>query len=157
ICLKCLEKEPSRRYPSALALAEDLHRFLNKEPIVARPVRPWERAWKWAKRRPTVATLLGLCALSLLTLFGVVTYAYVEQKAATARERALHESEHAAHEQAEKRAHLARRAADNMYTQVAEKWLANEPQKDELQRSFLEGALDIYRELAKERNDDPDI
>src|SRR5262249_40109698 len=60
ICLRCLEKEPRRRYASAGALAEDLKRFLTGEPIRARPVRVWERAWKWAKRRPAIAALAAL-------------------------------------------------------------------------------------------------
>jgi len=71
ICLKCLEKDPKRRYPSALALAEDLHRFLNNEPIVARPIAAWERAFKWAKRRPAAAGMLLVSALALLALIGV--------------------------------------------------------------------------------------
>jgi eukaryotic-like serine/threonine-protein kinase len=60
ICLKCLEKEPARRYASALALAEDLHRFLDGQPILARRSGNWERAVKWARRRPGLALLLGL-------------------------------------------------------------------------------------------------
>src|SRR5262249_22552851 len=58
ICLKCLRKEPWKRYASAQALAEDLHRFLAGEPIRARPTPAWERGLKWAKRRPAVAALL---------------------------------------------------------------------------------------------------
>lgn len=69
ICMKCLRKEPYRRYTSALALAEDLERFLQHEPIHARPVGPLERTWRWALRRPTVAALL---ALVVLTAFGGV-------------------------------------------------------------------------------------
>src|SRR5439155_23085843 len=68
ICLKCLEKEPHRRYPSAQALADDLRRFLAHEPIVARPVGGWERAVKWVKRRPLAASLLGVTTLAILGL-----------------------------------------------------------------------------------------
>jgi eukaryotic-like serine/threonine-protein kinase len=73
ICLKCLEKEPGKRYPSAAALGEDLRRYLAGEPIVARPVTRSERAVKWARRKPAIAALLGLVALvTALGLGGVL-------------------------------------------------------------------------------------
>src|SRR5262249_27758801 len=58
ICLKCLHKEPARRYATAEALAEDLHRFQTGRPIAARRVSVVERTWRWARRHPGVAGLL---------------------------------------------------------------------------------------------------
>jgi tetratricopeptide (TPR) repeat protein len=72
ICLKCLAKEPARRYASALALAADLKRFQNGEPIQARPSTRWEQTIKWAGRKPATAALIGVSALALLMLFGIV-------------------------------------------------------------------------------------
>lgn len=70
ICLKCLEKEPNRRYGSAEALADDLERRLRHEPILARPVSPAGRVAKWARRNPRSAflvltSLLGLIAITV--------------------------------------------------------------------------------------------
>src|SRR5262249_43856317 len=59
ICLKCLAKESSRRYGSAAALADDLRRFLDSKPILAKPTPLREHIWKAARRRPGVALLLG--------------------------------------------------------------------------------------------------
>jgi serine/threonine protein kinase/Tfp pilus assembly protein PilF len=71
ICLACLRKEPGKRYATALALAEDLRRFQQGEPIQQRPVGRLERLTKWARRRPAVAALtVGLVAAMLLLVFG---------------------------------------------------------------------------------------
>jgi tetratricopeptide (TPR) repeat protein len=59
ICLKCLDKDPQRRYPSALALAEDLERWLKHEPIQARHSSRLEHVWRWCKRKPLVASLIA--------------------------------------------------------------------------------------------------
>jgi serine/threonine protein kinase/Tfp pilus assembly protein PilF len=68
ICLKCIQKEPSKRYVSADALADDLERFLKGEPIRARPTTLWERGRKWAKRRPAAAALVLVSLVSVLGL-----------------------------------------------------------------------------------------
>jgi WD40 repeat protein/tRNA A-37 threonylcarbamoyl transferase component Bud32 len=71
IVLKCLEKQPNRRYDTAGDLAEDLTRFLKHEPIRARPATLWNRANKYARRKPHVLTIAGLAICSLLLICGL--------------------------------------------------------------------------------------
>jgi eukaryotic-like serine/threonine-protein kinase len=77
VCLKAMAKEPGRRYQCARELADDLRRFLRGEPILARPVRIWERGWTWAKRRPAAAALIvASLVAALASAAGLVSFAY---------------------------------------------------------------------------------
>ena len=68
VVLKCLDKDPAKRYPSAAALADDLDLWLRGEPVHARPVRTPEKVVKWMRRKPVLASLWGLASLFVLTL-----------------------------------------------------------------------------------------
>jgi eukaryotic-like serine/threonine-protein kinase len=128
ICLRCLEKDPVRRYVSAEALADDLNRFLKGEPIQARPVGELERAWKWARRRPAIAGLAAAVAAVLLLGTGVSTYlALAEraraQEAVDARDKARRAEDKATEardkaQQAETRAVLAKQASDEQAAEL---------------------------------------
>src|SRR5213083_3465736 len=84
ICLKCLEKDPKRRYPSALALAEDLERWLKHEPIQARHTGVFARGKKWVQRNPTSALLAAsLVALAAAAGWIVWKSEFIRQPLAT--------------------------------------------------------------------------
>ncbi len=77
ICLKCLEKEPDKRYTTAQALADELGRFLNNEPIQARTITRSDRVWRWCRRKPALAGFISATALLLLiVLTGSPIFAY---------------------------------------------------------------------------------
>jgi tetratricopeptide (TPR) repeat protein len=150
ICLKCLEKEPARRYDSAEAVAEDLERWLAGVPIQARPARRAERAWRWCQRNPLVAALsTAVAALLVAALAGLLVS---NRMIAGERDGARQQRE-----KAERHAHQARHAVDQMYTRLAEDWLANQPRLQPMQSEFLALALRFYEEFALEDGDDPEV
>ncbi len=143
ICLKCLEKEPPRRYGSAEALADDLKRYLQGQPIAARPLGPAGRLWRWCRRNPVVAALLGL-AVSFLVLALVATgVGYVETSAAL--------------RQSEANYLKAKQAVDEFFTTVSEDTLLNQPGMQPVRRELLAKALPFYREFLEQRRDDPTV
>lgn len=87
ICLKCLHKDPRRRYVAAQDLADDLRQFLAGEPIRARPTGRAELAWRWCRRKPALATTAGVAAAALLSGIGLaVALAVTQTRAARALE-----------------------------------------------------------------------
>ena len=85
ICLKCLEKDPQRRYVSAAALADDLHRFERGDPITARPLCRLERMGRWTRRNPALALLLAATVMAALAAAGVRRMAYRATKSTRPR------------------------------------------------------------------------
>jgi hypothetical protein len=97
ICLKCLEKDPKRRYDSAAALGDDLERYLRGEPILARRTGTWERLLKWSRRHPAAAALVGMSGVAALTLIGLGVALFIHSQLRSAyaevdRQRGIAES-----------------------------------------------------------------
>jgi serine/threonine protein kinase len=150
ICLKCLRKEPRRRYATALELAADLERFLAGESIWARPTPAWERGLKWAKRRPALAALLGVSGAAALTVLIVVLFT-------NARLQQQRNEAEAARAEAQASFRQARDAVDQMLTRMGEERLPAVPQMEQVRRLVLEDALRFYRGFLQRQGSDPEV
>ena len=168
ICLKCLEKDPAKRYATAGELAEDLRRYLEGEPILARSTTWLERGVKWSRRRPATAALVGVCVLAVLGMsLGGVAFALHEQanaaqarslqlEAETERENALTQKGIAetARRAAEANFLEACSAVDEMLLQVGSQRLAAEPRMEIVRRELLNKAAAFYAKHLKENSSD---
>jgi serine/threonine protein kinase len=141
IVMKSLEKDRNRRYESASAFAADIERYLNHEPVQAGPPSALYRFRKFARRRRAALVAIALVAASLLAGVGVSVWQAAE--AHTARNRA--EANYA----------TASQAVDDMYVQVAERWLADEPHMEPLQREFLLKALAFFERYVEQEGETP--
>lgn len=164
IVVKCLQKEPSRRYESAAALTADLRRFVSGEPILARPVPFWERLWRSCRRHPVPATLTA--SLVLVAMLGLAGILWQWDEAVKARDLASSRAvtEAAARLEADNRRieaeaslAMARKAVDDSFTKVSENKLLIVPGMRQLRRELLESALGFYEEFVRRDNKEPDL
>ena len=158
ICLKCLEKEPRRRYATAQALADDLRAWLDSRPISARRVGAAERAWLWCKRKPAIAALAA--AVILAVVGGAAATMAVQARAnaalrrknndlatALGREASANAALAAANRRVEQRYELAMDAIGTFHTGVSEDFLLKEPRFKDLRDRLLRSAADFYGKL----------
>jgi eukaryotic-like serine/threonine-protein kinase len=159
ICLKCLEKEPRRRYHSAEVLAGELRRFLDGKPIQARPVGPAGRLWRWGRRDPKTAGLTAAVVALLAAGFVGAGIAAIQFQRSFYRERQLLQNERRARDLAEDQSRLAMDAIRTYHTGVSQDALLRQPELKELRKSLLLGAHDFYLRLKENlegrRSNDP--
>jgi serine/threonine protein kinase/tetratricopeptide (TPR) repeat protein len=148
ICLKCLQKEPGRRYATAEDLADDLRRFQAGEPVRARPVGTGERVVRWCRRKPGVAGLLA--ALVLVFLVGSSGVLWQWHRARRERDIANQEKD-----RAERRLQMVHRQVDELNRLGRD--LLERPGQYRTGKDVLEEALAFYKKMLPEDLNDPSI
>ncbi len=143
ICLKCLQKEPGRRYQSVGELADDLERYLRGEPILARPIGRLERLNRWRRRNPVEAGLTAAAIVLAGTALAATTIGYRNTNAALA--------------EARQNLAFARSAVDELYTEVSEIDLENQPGLQPLKRKLLARALNYYQRFLEANRGDAEL
>ena len=143
IVMKCLEKDRDRRYETANGLARDLERYLCSEPVTAGPPSATYRFRKFARRNR--AAFLTVVLLAMTLVIGAAVSMWQARRAWRAGAEAV-----AGRELARGNLRRARQAVDDMYTGVAERWLAYQPHMEPVQREFLEKALSFYQLFARQ-------
>jgi serine/threonine protein kinase/tetratricopeptide (TPR) repeat protein len=144
ICLKCLQKDPGKRYASAAVLADDLERYRLGQPILARPANRWERGVKWARRRPALASLYAvLVVVFFAALGGIVSY--------TVNLRAAQAETQRQRERTELHYRKSLDAIERMLVDLGVERMQGVPGTEELQVQALGDAIRLFEELQADR------
>jgi tetratricopeptide (TPR) repeat protein len=162
ICLKCLQKEPQRRYESAAALADDLQRWLNGEPITARPVGRTERLWRWCRRQPIQAALAAGLILAVACGFILVFWQWRRAEdnleASNKSNREANQATQQAQErqlEADENFLLAHDAVKDVTAILESSGELERRGLDPLRRDLLLKAQSYYRKFLERRQHDP--
>ncbi len=158
IVLKSLSHNAQDRYASSQAMADDLHRFLNNEPILARPPSLLDRARRWTRRHPSfmavAAALLVFGVIALGAGAALIAREHANTQLAYQAANQAYRAEQNRANEAEERFQMARRSADEMI-RIAEQELTSDPQQIQVRQRLLEAALDYYQEFVKLRQGNP--
>jgi len=164
IAIKCLEKEPAKRYASAQALADDLQRWLAGKPILARPIGRVARCWRWCRRNAVLAAFAGALVAALLAGTLISTYfairsgrfardaiAESERADANASEAAARAQEAVAErDKAAASFQQARDAVNDSFAAISENQLLNVPGLQPLRKQLLQASLKYYEAFVRE-------
>jgi hypothetical protein len=161
IAMRCLEKQPIKRYASARDLADDLDRFLAGQSIHARRVGPLERGWRWCKRNPVVAGLASGLLVALVLGIAGVSWKWWEAEQRRRQAEASADAEKLARQReadqrarAEKASDRTRQVLDAMVSGVTGDSHSTQKAITDEQKKFLSGVLSYYQEFAGEEADD---
>jgi serine/threonine protein kinase/tetratricopeptide (TPR) repeat protein len=143
ICVKCLEKEPARRYESAEALADEIDRYLRNEPILARPVGALGRTSRWCRRNPVTATLIASSVTFLIMALVATTVGYARTTDALRREKT--------------KVRELRQAMQRFYVFMSTDVLMKQPGVQPVRRKLLRQAHDYYTRLLDQQANDRSV
>ncbi len=146
ITLKCLEKDPARRYASAEALADDLRRWLTGQPILARPDGIGERVWKWARQKPAIAVLVVGSMVGVAIL--LVVAGLYERSLRQALAQATVEGQ-----RADENYKKARKTLKNILQRTRDRRWNEVPRLQQLKREQVEDALAFFEQIAQQWGD----
>lgn len=157
ICLKCLQKDPKERYQTAGDLADDLERYINFQPIQARPLSPIGHFWRWCLRNQMMASVITI-AVTLLTISSLFSAdAYIKARHALEREAEERQIAAERRDEAMKYLQLISKAVGELVDHVSKDPQLREKGLEELRRSQLEVASRVFNELLKDHPDDPEL
>ncbi len=157
ICLKCLQKVPAKRYSSARELAEDLQRWMQGDPILARPISAFSKAVRWTRKHPAICGSVLVVIASIAAIVGVL--AKSNQSLAFERDIAIKAQKEADSQRATAESRLKRaiESIDGTLARVGTKRWAMDPTLQDERRAILENSIQFYSGLIADSSDTEEV